>query len=65
MNQKLILASILIVLLVFSAYSYAEPRDAYAAKKGTHLSPQTKAKISHELKMYHATGKTKKQRGEK
>jgi hypothetical protein len=65
MNQKLILASIMIVLLVFSAYSYATTYDAYGARKGTHLSPQTKAKISHELKMYHATGLTKKQRGEK
>lgn len=65
MNQKTVLASILIVVLVFSVYSYTTTFDAYGSRRGTHLSAQTKAKISHELKMYHATGLTKRQRGEK
>lgn len=65
MNTKIIIASMLIVLFVFSVFSCTGFHEVYASKKGTHESAVTKHKISESLKKYHATGLTKKQRHEK
>ena len=63
-KSKLLIAGILVLLLVASVYSHLGT-DVFAMKKGSHHSEASKKKISESLKKYHATGKTKKQRGEK
>ena len=63
--SRLLIACILIVLLAASIYSHVGIQEADAMKKGSHHSEASKKKISDSLKKYHATGKTKKQRGEK
>ena len=64
-KSKLLIACILVVLLAASVYSHIGIENVYAMKKGSHHSEASKKKISESLKKYHATGKTKKQRGEK
>ena len=63
-QSKLLIVTILVVLLIASVYAHVGLENAYAMKKGSHHSEASKKKISESLKKYHATGKTKKQRGE-
>ena len=63
-KSKLLVAIFLVILLTASIYSHMDVENAYAMKKGSHHSEASKKKISESLKKYHATGKTKKQRGE-
>jgi hypothetical protein len=63
-NRSSVIGLVLIVLLATSIYATVGIETVEAAKKGTHLSKETKQKISESLKKYYKTGKTKKERGE-
>jgi len=63
MNKSTIVAIMLMLALVTMLYATVGVESAEAMKKGSHHSEASKKKISESLKKYHATGKTKKQRG--
>ena len=64
-KSRLIIAGILILILTTAVYTHVGIQEADAMKKGSHHKESSKKKISESLKKYHATGKTKKQRGGK
>ncbi|MBI3640303.1 MAG: hypothetical protein HY223_08325 [Thaumarchaeota archaeon] len=65
MNYTRLVAITIVILLAASVYATVGIEEAQAMKKGSHHTAASKHKISESLKKYHATGKTKKQRGEK
>ena len=64
-KSRLVIGVLLIVILTASLYAQVGIQEADAMKKGSHHKESSKKKISESLKKYYATGKTKKQRGEK
>jgi hypothetical protein len=64
MNKFALVGAVLMILLASSLYVTVALESAEAMTKGSHHTKASKEKISKSLKKYHATGKTKKQRGE-
>jgi len=63
-KSTLVFGILLVVILATSLYAEVGIQEADAMKKGSKHKESSKKKISESLKKYHATGKTKKQRGE-
>lgn len=63
MNKSAIIGIVLMLALATMLYATVAVESAEAMTKGSHHKASSKAKISHSLKAYHATGLTKKQRG--